>query len=240
MRPEARRIIEAARGGDDPDSAARARIRSALARKMGVGVAVATTALTTTTAAKASSTIAATTGIGSALFGKTILAIAIVSAVGSGSYAIARAHRAPKSEAPAIVATAASQPKAIALVPTATPQVVVVTPAPSASVEVSPKIVEKPKAIAKTSAPVGDDVAAEVAVLREAHAALQAGNPARAIAVLDATKASGSLAQERAGTRVIAVCALGGADGKDAAERFLAGNPSSPLAARIRSTCKVD
>jgi hypothetical protein len=238
--PQARRIVDAARHGDDPDAAARARIHAALVRRMGVGAAVATAAVTTTTAAKASSALAGATGLGGALFGKALVALAIVSAVGTGSYAIKRArkvHAPTEHETVSVVATVARPAAPVVTVVAKAAVAIVTSAAPTATIAVA---TAKPVAAPTVPAPVPDDVASEVAVLREAHAALQAGDPSRALSVLDAAKKTGSLAQERAAVRVLALCALGRSDARAAADRFLSGNPSSPLASRIRTACKVE
>jgi hypothetical protein len=49
---------------------------------------------------------------------------------------------------------------------------------------------------------------------------------------------SGALREEREGIRVVALCRAGReAEGKAAAERFLARSPRSTLVARIRAAC---
>src|SRR5262249_2106870 len=96
---------------------------------------------------------------------------------------------------------------------------------------------------AEAAAPGTDDdtLAAETRRLREAHGALQGGDPAKALAMLDAQSAAfqnGQLREERGAARVLALCRLGRMEeGKGAATRFLAEYPRSPLADRVRSAC---
>src|SRR6185437_11501775 len=86
-----------------------------------------------------------------------------------------------------------------------------------------------------------DRLEAETRDLSEAHAALNEGDPARALALLDEQStayADGQLREERAAARVLALCKLGRADEARAlAARFLAENPRSMLADRVRSAC---
>jgi hypothetical protein len=82
----------------------------------------------------------------------------------------------------------------------------------------------------------------ETRLLQGGVAALQAGDPARALALFDAhTRAypHGALAEERAGERVTALCNLGRiAEARSAAASFLQDYPHSPLADRVRASCR--
>lgn len=83
---------------------------------------------------------------------------------------------------------------------------------------------------------------AESRGLAEVQGALNAQDPARALALLaaqDTAFRSGALGQERDAARVIALCAAGRAN--EAAvlrDQFLSVYPSSPLAKRVSKTCK--
>jgi hypothetical protein len=107
------------------------------------------------------------------------------------------------------------------------------TTAPVAS---SSAAVEPPRAV-----PREDTLEAETRRLREAHGALQNGDPGRALALLEAQSidfAEGKLAEERAAARVLALGKLGrAAEASAEAERFLRENPRSPLADRVRAAC---
>lgn len=100
---------------------------------------------------------------------------------------------------------------------------------------------------AAASAPVGAAVeppslVQESRALAAVQAALSAHDGYRALQLLDAQDrdfGSGSLAQERAAARVLALCAAGQAGAARAAkQRFLTAYPGSPLARRIGTACE--
>ena len=82
---------------------------------------------------------------------------------------------------------------------------------------------------------------AETRLLREAHDAMQAGQPAKALDLLDQQSlayAGGQLVEERAAARVLALCKAGRPEAAQAAAaRFLQEHPQSPLADRVRTAC---
>ncbi len=84
-------------------------------------------------------------------------------------------------------------------------------------------------------------VLAEAQLLRDADAALKAGDPRRAEALLAQHSASfpnGALVEEREAERVAVLCALGRTEqARAAASAFLRDRPRSPLATRVRSSC---
>jgi hypothetical protein len=81
----------------------------------------------------------------------------------------------------------------------------------------------------------------EARALADVQRALREGRSAEALALLERQSQQfqgGALGQEREAARVVGLCAAGRvAEAHVAAERFLAANPSSPVAARIRSSC---
>jgi hypothetical protein len=82
-----------------------------------------------------------------------------------------------------------------------------------------------------------DPLAAETRRLREAHGALQSGDPKKALVLLDEPQ-GGQLGQERAAARVLALCQLGrGEEAEAARAAFLREHPRSPLADRVRNGC---
>ncbi len=86
-----------------------------------------------------------------------------------------------------------------------------------------------------------ETLADETRLLRDADQALRAGNPARALGLLDEHAARfprGVLAPERSAERLIARCQLGQLDAK-AAQSYLAAHANSSFAARISDACKV-
>jgi hypothetical protein len=84
-------------------------------------------------------------------------------------------------------------------------------------------------------------VAAEAKLLREADGALRAGDPTRALVLLNEHAASfpqGVLVEERNAERIVALCALGQkTQAREAASTFLRDHGGSPLAARVRASC---
>ena len=98
----------------------------------------------------------------------------------------------------------------------------------------------EPEEIAPVAAPpvipAEDPLAAETRRLREAHGALQAGDPQKALALLG--EQGGQLGEERAAARVLALCQMGKVGEMEAARAtFLREHPRSPLADRVRSGC---
>jgi hypothetical protein len=116
------------------------------------------------------------------------------------------------------------------------------TPAPahakaSRARPTAPPPSERPSRAPRTTA----DLEGEARLLEQADADLRQGDPNAALARL-AEHASrypgGALREEREGIRVVALCRAGReAEGKAAAERFLARSPRSALATRIRAAC---
>jgi hypothetical protein len=120
-------------------------------------------------------------------------------------------------------------------------------PSPSAPPEPSPSpspSLEPPPAPAPAPTPVVDArrLAAEVATLDRARARLAAGDPAGALAALDAHArdfADGVLSAEAEVLRIDALLRRGDTSAALAlARRFLARSPGSPLAQRVRSLIK--
>ena len=77
--------------------------------------------------------------------------------------------------------------------------------------------------------------------LAEVQFALGSGNVSRALQLLDQQDVvfrGGSLTQERAAARVIALCTAHRTDATNAKERFMAAYPGSPLVRRVIAACK--
>jgi hypothetical protein len=88
-------------------------------------------------------------------------------------------------------------------------------------------------------APV-DGLQAELGLVRAAHDALRAGQPAVALERTEEHRREypdGALSEERDALRVCAICALGRSDAETEAQAFLASHPSSPFVTRIREAC---
>jgi hypothetical protein len=113
----------------------------------------------------------------------------------------------------------------------------IVTEAPTSQPPTIPSVVAPPPAPAAGPS----TLSAEADLLRAADAAVRAGAPARALAILDQHGArfpSGALVEERDAERVVVLCALGRTEeGRAAATAFLRDRPRSPLAARVRASC---
>lgn len=205
-----------------------------------------------------------TTGAAAVL--KAAVAVTMLSAVVVGTVATRDVWRSAAVSAPTVAVNATSQPKSPApTVPTANAASTATVESPAAasatSIEVSPAARTTPTAIpAGASAPAvsatkkdapreieantpaaATSVADETALLRDAHIALEAGNSARALALLaehGRRFPRGMLGEERDATRVFALCAAGNAtEARAAAARFLRERPSSPLAARVQQSC---
>jgi hypothetical protein len=123
------------------------------------------------------------------------------------------------------------------------PSVGVAVPVPEAT---TPQVraLPSPLAVVPTASsartPSGD-VAAEVLLLREAHAAMRGGQATHALVLLDEHARrfpKGALGEERDAARVAALCALGRVvEARAAADRFLRASPLSPHAGRVRASC---
>jgi TolA-binding protein len=102
-----------------------------------------------------------------------------------------------------------------------------------------------PRAAATTSvapvaaAPAGGSLPAEIAALDRARKALEGGDPAQALGLVDAYEAqypNGTFSEEAEVLRVEALAKRGDrARATAAGQRFLAAHPTSPHAARIRA-----
>jgi hypothetical protein len=86
-----------------------------------------------------------------------------------------------------------------------------------------------------------DELMAEVALLRDAQAALRSHDGTRALSAVDAHARAfphGTLTPERCAVRVFALCELGRVGEAEAAKAsFLAEHPDSPEAERVRNAC---
>lgn len=84
-----------------------------------------------------------------------------------------------------------------------------------------------------------EDMQLEISGLQRAQQLLHAGNAAQAVTTLDQLARqvpAGALTEERAATRVIALCSLG-RSGDASVEAFLSRYPNSVHSSRVRSAC---
>ncbi len=224
LSPRSRAILEAARHGDDPSPADRARIRRSLALRIGAGLAAG--------GAASASASAAASGVATAgVLGKAALAVAILALGGAGYYVAVR----PESPEPGpSVVGAQVQPTVLASAQAAPALVTASAVATDAPPSSSPAVVASVPAAPAVSGP---DLEREVARLREAHEALRDGKPAEAMNLLD-EEPSEVLVEERAAMRVFALCRMGKREEARAeAEQFLQRWPRSPQAGRVKAAC---
>jgi hypothetical protein len=141
---------------------------------------------------------------------------------------LARTQRRPRAKTDLLPETPAdplgiTPPAPVAASPITTPPVSPFTTAPPPAAEVA------------------DSLAEEVRLLRDARAALDRGDPSRALVSLDAHASRflhGTLYEERLATRVLALCAMGRIEAaRVAAEELERAAPRSPHLGRVRASC---
>lgn len=216
---EARGIIEAARGAEDPTADDRARVHRALALRLaagGAGAAVGGKAL----------------AFGFA--GKAVVAAVVMGALGVGAFV---ALRTPAPLAPAPAAEPAAAPRTEAPRPNITP--ISVEP-PTKPAPTRPPLA-RPRSRDRVSVMNASSLAEETAFLAGVREALRVHEPARALAQLDEYPRrfpAGILREEHLATRVQVLGALGRQREACAAARlFLQRWPRSPQADRVRAAC---
>jgi len=243
---EARSIIDAARGGEEPPDAIRARVRREVLLRAG-GVAVAST-LATKTAVAGSAAGGASVGVGLAT---KIAIVAFVGTIGAGTALWATRDAPSPIAAPPLAQSAQTAmplveapPRALGEEPPApAEQEAPPEPTPTSTpVIVAPPKPSTPAKKEHTEPHAGKDtIEAEVGLLREAQDALRAGRADKALSILEDHEKSfsgGALGEERRAARVFALCAMGKPEAaRIEAERFLRESPRSPLAARVRAAC---
>jgi hypothetical protein len=255
--PEAREILRNGRDGDDPLPADRVRIHSALMAAIAAGAA--TTIASQASAAGTNTAIPASVGaakpiatsVFGSVFGKGLL-IVFFGAAGIGAFfdwPLTNSSRVPgelqrQANPAASMMDAVPQPPPAALPepsldkPVESPVIASAMVPPAKPIVIhGASSVAAPKAHEETA----DSLIAETQRLREAHGALRGGDPEKALALLsdDAAEGEGQkLREERAAARVLVLCKLGRVDEAHAeAASFLAQNPHSPLADRVRNAC---
>jgi hypothetical protein len=229
--PRMRALIDAARGGHDPNELNRARVRRGVEVKLAAGIGLALGP-------------AASAFAGTAV--KLTLAVAAVgTVVGAGIYALPRRGDAPVRAA----AHVASQHRPVAPIAlgAAPAPVVAEPPAPVSPTEKLTASLPAPAPRRRVHAPPAPPVesasaiAEETALLGGANTALAHHDVARALALLndyDHRSGAGVLAEERTVTGVLAFCAAGKLEAAAVeARRFRARWPRSPLTARIDGSC---
>lgn len=267
--PEAKNLLADAMDGDGGDGLAsrdKARLRGQLLSRIAVaGAAGAGASLAAKSAtAKAAGAIGAGVGasaappvlttavVGSSLLPKIVGAVLVVGTLAGGAVAVRRpgtpsmppaenVQIAPKrvqtAPTPTVLAPAPAEPVVAAAASVAeAPSAPVVRPIAARPPAPTPTPIAAP-----APTPSASTLEAETRLLRGAQAALQSGDGARALAILDQHALafpSGALAEERSAQRVFALCSLGRTETARAeAAVFLSAHPSSPLAGRVRTSC---
>jgi hypothetical protein len=241
---EARAILEEGKSGDDPTPEDRARMRRALMTAIAAGGAATAAVEGAAQGAEKTAEAAGAAKTAGAVW-KLLLGLAVVGAAGGGL--ILRQSTPAVSAPPPGPVEVQHEAQARGIVePPALEE-----PAPSVPVEpappahaMAPPAAKRSPVPTKAPATAEDTLEAEMQRLREAHGALNNGDPARALALLDAQSTDfegGQLREERAAARVLALCKLGGTDrAGEEARHFLRDNPRSPLADRVRAACSID
>lgn len=252
--PEAREILRNGRDGDNPSSADRARIHAALMATIAAGAVT-----TAANSANAAADLSLPASVGTAkpilsslvgsLFAKGML-IVFVGAAGAGAYWAWPSDKAtPAIVTPQMSDKPAESKNAELSEKQAAIEVAPEKPEESTPVSSAMVVPAKPNAVhvagsALPNKPVeesADSIIAETQRLREAHGALREGDPNKALELLSERAAEDEgqkLREERAAARVLALCKLGRVDEAHAeAAAFLAQNPRSPMADRVRKAC---
>lgn len=267
--PDLQKLIDAAADGDNPTPADRARIRLALMATVATGAA--TAAAGTSDLASAGATKAGTTAVATAkgtavakttstvVLGNVVAKGIVVAVVISGATAgIVRVWPENQSSRPpeqtalpmTIPSGGARTSEPMVMPPANSAAVETDIPLPELSAKTTPSVApvhswprrtstSAPSASAKRES--ADGLLLETQRLRNAHQALQGGDPKRALELLSDRRAENEgqeLREERTAARVLALCKLGRIDEANGeVARYLAENPQSPLASRVRKAC---
>ncbi len=245
--PSTRRLLDLARGQDDPTPAKLAHVATALNTKLAQGPSLAKAA------PPAGSPVLTVKSVGtlivaSALVGAGWIGLRAVRAsppvvptrAASPSDPASQPHleNARPTESSAASTAATTAPPAVEAVPSS-------PPLETARARVSRKPTHTSAERAAPAAPQLaqpiDELRAEAAALRLAEEALRDGSPGQALSLLeeqDGRFSHGRLQQERAAARVLALCQQGRVtEARAQAARFERTWPHSGLRARIQSAC---
>jgi hypothetical protein len=236
LSPKGRALVAVARG-DDPSAADRARVRAALAARL--GAAALPPASSTTPALPAPAAPVAATALGKAIATGVLLGVMVI-----GGRALVAGRSAPPAMPAHAGVAASAHERAVAVERADTPASLPLPegpPPPSAEPQPAP-----PRAVAQAR-PIApppsahSSLADEVEALRRAQAALRAGDSAAAIGQIDhlaRRHPDGLLREERRILAVLALCTAGRADeARREAERLLAETPNTIHAAKLRASC---
>jgi len=260
LSPEAQELLQQARTAFSPSEDRLLAVRSALKAELGASM--------NAPPSSASSSASTAGGVGARALGAagwstghSVLAAVAIGAIGAGAVAMwpstprssgtatvsselvgppqsgVAAAAAAEQEAPSALATPNPAPEEQALPDSAigrgTPPALRGAARARARSDAPPAVVQAAEAT--------DSLAEEVRMLREARAALDRGDAAEALRLLDAHATRfrrGTLHEERLATRVQALCALGLVDrARLAAQELERVAPRSPHLARVRASC---
>jgi hypothetical protein len=228
----AQRLIELTRQVDGPEASRRARVRAALAGALATGTVSAAAQASLGAAAVGTGAKAAVGGLGWFVAGAA-LGVAVTV---SGQYALGR-WTAPRETVPGEVA-----------VPRAAARTVVVPakqPSTGPSLAPPPAAAMPPARTASAHPPtvVSATLGEEMRLLEQTQVALRSGKPDRALELVreyDRRFGAGALREEAQAARVLALCRAGRVEaGRQAAARFSAEFPGSPLLPRVRRSCPL-
>lgn len=257
---EARALIDAARGADDPTPGDRARVHGAISAAVAAGTgaavvgATATASAATQTTATAVATKAAAVTTWTATSTKIVTALVVAGTVG-GAVAMSPALRSSEpAEPPAMVAPRVDAPERRARTlpaanqaalrdeePAESPAPVVATPIDAEQRRTpTPAEAEIPREEPAAADPLLD----ELSLLRRASEASRRGEPQTALRLLRRHRRqfpAGELVAERQAATVFALCDVGrGDEARRAASRFVREHPTSPLLEGVRRACAAD
>jgi hypothetical protein len=240
---DARSLIASTQHDDDPHPVDEARVHRALMLKIGAGavaggVAAAAGQQALSAAAKASTW--------SALLGHVGFKIAAIAVIGGAVTAggVIAMVREPASQPRPLSASHVPAPT-VASAPVEPPKVDEDRPVPVDELPIAATSASAPepdKSVAPSAAlHRNPNLGAEVAAVEEANRALRAGDPERAMRVLDGNAKlleGGTLKEESDVARILALCDMGKQEAAAAeARRFLQVAPHSPLVGRVKASC---
>ncbi|HHH27163.1 MAG TPA: hypothetical protein ENK57_02275 [Polyangiaceae bacterium] len=253
LSPEARALFEEAREASErPDAGvpddARRRMRAHVLAAAAAGGATAATAAKAATAAVAANAATANVSgagvvgktmiwLGSLSMGKVVLGFAAAAGLTLGGLTVVDSESTPATPAP----TSPSQH--VAPIPPSTARTPLARDIESADDEMSPDEPETAPAppIATAPSATPETLQEQAALLMRARDAIRAGRHGEAQHLLNGYReryGEGALGEEQEALTVLNLCGSDDPRGPEAAERFAARHPGSPLLQRIEQSCR--
>jgi hypothetical protein len=214
------RLVELARGGDDPSAIQLLSLHGAIAARIAAEGAIA-----------ASGTAATTKVVSTGTLVKGLVAAGAI-ATGAAGFFVLEGTAAPPTPVVAVVHARAPLPAPVARS----------APAPE-SAALAPSSVETPASPSRAmKVPSSLRLQEEAALLAEVQGALRSGQANIALGKLESYDhrfPTGMLRAEADAARVFALCSAGRVEkARASAARFVQRYPSSPAAARVQAACK--